>query len=223
MLNPHADRQTIIAFDNDALAWHGINEPVTSRVSHSVLTAINGIGVFRGVLSPGHHGGFASVHCGPGQFDLSGYAGLALRVRGDGKRYSLRLRTAATCDDANYEAEFAPDSGVWCDLRLPFTSFQPAYRGRTDTDHPPLDLAAIRTVGLIIAGRQEGPFSLELESIEGYRMSMTANHGGLTVVRNTERGRTDYRSGSTIAAGDLRENDMPVSRVSLFSNWMIND
>ncbi|MDO9222319.1 MAG: hypothetical protein Q7U20_01245, partial [Caulobacter sp.] len=81
----------------------------------------------------------------------------------------------------------------------------------------------IDTIGLAISGRQEGPFRLELASIEGYRLAMSAGHGGLTVVHNTERSRADFRAFPAITSGDKRDIEPPMSRVSLFSNWMKND
>lgn len=61
---------------------------------------------------------------------------------------------------------FGTSAAAWYDI-----SFRPVFRGRPVAGHPPLDPATIKTFGLIIAGRQEGPFCLELESIAGYRES----------------------------------------------------
>ena len=54
-------------------------------------------------------------------------------------------------------------------MNLPFAGFRPVFRGRPVAGHPPLDPGAVKTLGLIIAGRQEGPFRLELDSIAGCR------------------------------------------------------
>ncbi|MDO9693901.1 MAG: CIA30 family protein [Candidatus Latescibacteria bacterium] len=223
MLNPHSEHEPIVVFDGDAMSWHGNDDPIVSDVSRGEMSIQNGVGVFQGNVSLHHHGGFASVHLGPGELDLSMYAGLALRVRGDGKHYSLRLRTTQASDGANYQFELAPEAGTWHNLRLPFTAFLPVHGGHTTTPAPRLDPAAIGTIGLAISGRQEGPFRLELASIEGYRLAKSAGHGGLTVVHNTERSRADFRAVPAITSGDKRDIEPPMSRVSLFSNWMKND
>jgi monofunctional biosynthetic peptidoglycan transglycosylase len=138
-------------------------------ISSSEMLAVDGVGVFKGVLSLEHGGGFASVRSGEGRYDLSGYDGLTIHARGDGKRYGLRLRTSEAFDGVNHQVDFTPVAGVWLDVKLPFACFRPVFRGRPLTGHPPLNPAAIKTFGLIIAGRQEGPFRLELKSIAGYR------------------------------------------------------
>jgi NADH dehydrogenase [ubiquinone] 1 alpha subcomplex assembly factor 1 len=169
--DPTREPAVIVAFGADAAKWHDISDPVMGGVSSSTMVAEDGVAVFAGVVSLEHRGGFASVRSAEGHHDLSGYDGLTVRVRGDGKRYGLRLRTAEAFAGVNYQADFTPAPGAWLDMKLPFAGFQPVLRGRPVAGHPPLDPATIETFGLIIAGRQEGPFRLELESIAGYRES----------------------------------------------------
>jgi monofunctional biosynthetic peptidoglycan transglycosylase len=80
----------------------------------------------------------------------------------------LRLRTSQAFDGVNYQHDFAPPAGVWVNMELPFEGFRPLFRGRAVADHPALDPAVIKTFGLIIAHRQQGPFRLEIESIAAY-------------------------------------------------------
>ncbi|MDO9694773.1 MAG: CIA30 family protein [Candidatus Latescibacteria bacterium] len=161
----------IIEFGADAAAWHNISDPVMGGISSGEMVAEDGLGVFKGVVSLEHSGGFASVRTAEGHYDLSGYDGLTVRVRGDGKRYGLRLRTSEASVGVNYQVDFRPAPGAWLDIRLSFACFQPLFRGRLVAGHPPLDPANIKTFGLIIADRQEGPFRLELASIAGHRES----------------------------------------------------
>jgi NADH dehydrogenase [ubiquinone] 1 alpha subcomplex assembly factor 1 len=158
----------ILAFGTGAVRWHDISDRVMGGVSHSEMVEVDGVGIFKGVVSLDHDGGFASVRSTEGAYDLSGYAGLTVRVRGDGKRYGLRLRTCEPFDGVNYQSDLDPGAGEWRDLELPFSGFRPVHRGRPVAGHPPLDPAAIKTFGLILAGRQEGPFRLEIASISGY-------------------------------------------------------
>ena len=161
----------IITFGAGAATWHDISDPVMGGISSSEMVEEDGVGVFKGVVSIEHSGGFASVRSAEGHYNLSGYDGLTLRARGDGKRYGLRLRTSEAFDGVNYQVDFTPAPGVWLDMNLPFAGFQPVFRGRPVAGHPPLDPATIKTFGLIIAARQGGPFRLEPESIAGYRES----------------------------------------------------
>jgi hypothetical protein len=88
-----------------------------------------------------------------------------LEARGDGRRYKLNLRTDDSFDGINYQAAFTPAADGWSLLRLPIADFRPRFRGRTLDAAPPLDPARVRQVGLMIADRQPGPFTLALRSI----------------------------------------------------------
>lgn len=159
----------IVSFGQGAPRWHAIGDPVMGGASSAVMETADGIGVFRGTVSLERGGGFASVRSEEGIYDLSGFSGLVVRVRGDGKRYGLRLRTSRDLDGVNYQADFQPKGGVWTELRIPFRDFRPKFRGSPVADHPPLDTARVRSFGLIITGRQAGAFRLELDSIRGFR------------------------------------------------------
>ena len=50
-------------------------------------------------------------------------------------------------------------------VRLPVAEFRPTFRGRVVATAPPLDPARVRQVGLMIADRQAGSFSLAVRSI----------------------------------------------------------
>jgi len=54
---------------------------------------------------------------------------------------------------------------AWQTVRLPPAAFKPSFRGREVRDAPALDPARIRQVGLMIAARQQGPFTLNVRSI----------------------------------------------------------
>jgi len=159
-------RPFILTFVEGESHWREIGDPIMGGLSYGDMTIAAGIGIFSGVVSLDRGGGFASVRSGDGSYDLSKHDGLVLRVQGDGKRYGLRLRTYEVFDGINYQADFQPPADVWQDVEIPFTSFQPFFRGKEVAGIPPLDPGAIRSFGLIIASRQAGPFRLEIESIK---------------------------------------------------------
>lgn len=159
----------IFDFRVDAPPWRSIDDVVMGGRSSSRMEVAGGIAVFRGEVSLANNGGFASVRSAPKVHDLSGFDGLVLRVRGDGTRYQLRLRTTATVDGVSYQAPLDPPAGAWQELAIPFTAFEPVFRGRRLPDHPPLDPAEVKSFGLMVAGGQAGPFRLEIEWIQGSR------------------------------------------------------
>lgn len=147
--------------------WRSIDDVVMGGVSSSEMSIEHGFAAFHGELSLENNGGFASVRSEPRNHDLSAFDGLVLRVRGDGKRYKVRLRTTASFDGPSYQATIQPAPGDWQEVRIPFDDFAPVFRGRRLPDHPPLDPAQVKTVGLLIADKQAGAFRLEIEWIAG--------------------------------------------------------
>ena len=52
----------------------------------------NGTALFTGKVSLENNGGFSSVRYNTGKTDVEGYVTLGLYLKGDGKKYQLRIR-----------------------------------------------------------------------------------------------------------------------------------
>jgi monofunctional biosynthetic peptidoglycan transglycosylase len=148
--------------EDEAPRWRAINDDVMGGVSRGEMRGEVKIGVFSGELSLEHGGGFASVRREPEAFKLGAHAGLMLHVRGDGRRYQLRLYNNQLFDGAAYRALLQPPAGEWQRIALPWHEFEAVFRGRRLADAPPLDPDAIQQVGLLIADKQPGPYRLEV-------------------------------------------------------------
>ena len=147
-------------------AWQAIDDRVMGGVSRSRLrTDPGGHAVFEGEVSLERNGGFASVRCTPGDRGLRGATLCVIEVRGSGQRFRLNLLTDDRFDSVNYQIGFQAPTQGWETQRLPLTDFRASFRGREVTNAPPLDPAAIRQVGLMIAERQTGPFMLAIRHI----------------------------------------------------------
>jgi hypothetical protein len=143
-----------------------IDDVVMGGVSQSRFEqAEPGIARFYGEVSLEQGGGFASVRTPPRDWATSGASALLLRVRGDGKRYKLTLRTDNGFDGVQYQQHFTVPAGEWKILRLPTRDFAPSFRGRLVPSAPPLDPARIRAIGFMISDRQAGAFELLVDWI----------------------------------------------------------
>lgn len=164
------DRHLLCDFSPaSTVEWFNIDDVVMGGRSGSGLERNDdGTASFMGTVSLENNGGFASVRARLGRTDLSGYDGIVLRVRGDGKKYGLRLRVDSRYDGLSYAAEFNPPEGKWAEIRVPFDRFAPTFRGRTISDADPLDRSRIHQVGLIISDQQEGSFRLDLDWMAAY-------------------------------------------------------
>ncbi|MGE5266937.1 MAG: CIA30 family protein [Deltaproteobacteria bacterium] len=146
--------------------WSAIDDAVmggifSSRLRHDPA----GHAVFEGVVSLDNNGGFASVRSHPAALGAPEATSYVLDIRGDGKRYKLTLRTDDAFDGVNYQAAFEPPRDQWTTVRLPVSEFRPTFRGRVVAAAPLLDPGGVRQIGLMIADRQAGAFSLAVRSI----------------------------------------------------------
>ncbi|XP_010529213.1 PREDICTED: uncharacterized protein LOC104806167 isoform X2 [Tarenaya hassleriana] len=169
------------------LPWGALDDVVMGGVSEStfLLDLTSGendgpTGIFRGVVSTANNGGFASIRTKnfPEAEDLSAYDGLELRLKGNGLRYKLLIRTSRDWDTIGYTASFDTEEGKWQSIRIPFSSLRPVFRARTISDAPPFNAANIISFQLMFSKFEydgqlnptfkDGPFELPLSSIRAY-------------------------------------------------------
>jgi NADH dehydrogenase [ubiquinone] 1 alpha subcomplex assembly factor 1 len=150
------------------LGWYVVNDNVMGGQSEGNFEQARGQLNFTGCTNT-NGGGFSSIRTKPLQLDLSTHAGIQLHVRGDDRRYTWRLVTAARSRgrQVSYLADFNTQSGTWSTVNIPFSSFIPRYRG-AQLDGPALDPGQITGMGLMIYDKQNGPFELQLSSIQAY-------------------------------------------------------
>jgi NADH dehydrogenase [ubiquinone] 1 alpha subcomplex assembly factor 1 len=162
----------IFNFDSPAevAQWRTIDDVVMGGVSQSVIKAgSQGTCLFTGTVSLENFGGFASASSLPAAYDLGGFTGIAIRVKGDGKRYKFTTKTDTAFSGFTYQAPFNTESGVWIELRFPFKSFVPMFRGSVMENVDPIDPEKVKSFGLLIADKQKEPFRLEIDWIKAYR------------------------------------------------------
>ncbi|PRQ29228.1 putative NADH:ubiquinone oxidoreductase intermediate-associated protein [Rosa chinensis] len=130
------------------LTWGALDDVVMGGVSESTfLIDPNGsenggpTGLFKGVVSTANNGGFTSIRTKnlSTPEDLSAYDGLELRLKGDGRRYKLIVRTSGDWDTVGYTAGFDTVKDQWQTVRLPFSSLRPIFRAKTVSYAPPFD------------------------------------------------------------------------------------
>ena len=149
--------------------WEIITDVVMGGVSQSsMIITPDETAIFHGELSLENYGGFSSIRTNPQDYQLDGYEGLLLRVKGDGKIYRLRLRTDDEFDGIAYQASFITQPEKWIIVNLPFNKFVPVFRGREVLEAPKLEPIRIRRIGFMIADKQSGPFKLEIAWIKAY-------------------------------------------------------
>lgn len=161
------DDLTLFDFFAKSPNWFVVNDGVMGGISSSTVKLANGVLVFEGQVRLEYNGGFASVRSNASEQNLSEFAGIALRVRGDGKTYALNLRTSSA-RGVLYQSEFQTKAGEWTELRVPFSQLRPTRFGNTLKGFT-LETNRIESFGFIIANKRQERFELAVDWIKAYR------------------------------------------------------
>jgi hypothetical protein len=169
-----SNQKELVIFDftkpDDQDLWRPINDTVMGGISASQLQPTKeGNALFAGNVSLENNGGFASVQSQPSLYNLDGFDGIAIRVKGDGKRYKLSLKNSVYMASPRYQAVFDTEEEAWTTIHLPFHTLVPTMHGRVLENEPPIDVSKIVSIVLLISDKQEGPFRLEIDWIKAYR------------------------------------------------------
>jgi len=147
--------------------WRIVNDTVMGGVSSSSATMLEkGLVRFSGILSLDNNGGFASVRADSDEFSFPSDGTLLLKVRGDGRRYTVDLRTQRRQGAFSYKAGFQTEAGETTEVRLPLSSFRATAFGRMMPAATPLDPSRVVSFGFMLADKNPGPFRLDILSVE---------------------------------------------------------
>ncbi len=162
---------TLFSFDQpDEAEWFVVNDGVMGGRSAGFVSVDEGTLRFTGTLVT-RGGGFTSVRARR-VIDLTGAAGLELRVRGDGREFEVEVDDGLRSNwgSVSRRAPFVAPA-EWTLVRVPFSALRNTVFGRA-VDASPIDLTRIQGVGLYIADGRDGPFSLEVDFIRTYGASV---------------------------------------------------
>jgi Complex I intermediate-associated protein 30 (CIA30) len=180
---PTNDRLELFDFTHPTIdlqaTWGAVDDVVMGGVSESGIRLRAGAAVFSGNVSTENSGGFASVRTRNFEpsLNLSSYNGIELKVKGDGQRYKLFVRTEEKWDGVGYAHSFDTIADEWITIQVPFGDLVPIFRAKTVSDAP-LDTTQICSLQLMLSKFEydralnprftPGLFALEIESISAY-------------------------------------------------------
>lgn len=108
--------------------------------------------------------------------DLEPFQALVLRVRGDGRKYIVSLRTEnwivpGSVSDDVYQGYIQPEADSWEEVELPFAKFLLTHRGKVVNDqtvmnHRNLFSMSFASVGFDEIKEDNQPFSLDVQWIK---------------------------------------------------------
>jgi len=149
----------------DAPEWFSVNDGVMGGLSTGGPSIKHGVLHFRGILSLENNGGFSSIRTN-GAYDFSDKEAVVMRIKGDGRTYQLRLATDARYRGSavSYGEDFKTEIGKWIEVRIPFESLTPAWRGN-QLEGPDFDASKVEEIGILIGDKKPGKFLLAVDWI----------------------------------------------------------
>lgn len=160
--------------ENETLGWQVVDDGVMGGLSQGKVSFEDGILRFGGNLSLENNGGFSSLRTKSTKLDLSDYAGLKMRVKGDGRTYQVRIASDARYRgmEVSFAAEFSTKKDKWIEVKVPFSELTGSWRGRSLKEEV-FNPAKIQRLGLILADKKPGNFQLHVDWISAYSGSGT--------------------------------------------------
>ena len=173
---PNSGDQILFDFDKPAAAsnWQVAKGGVARDASEGRFEITDqGELRFYGKLSHKEDGGIASIQSTPLERGLSKHDGISIRIKGDGKRYSLSIRTGFQSKAGSYHLGFETAKDEWQQVFLPLASFKVTTRGQVLRDAPRLNAEKIHSLGLTISDTQEGSFQMRVDWIKAAQKPST--------------------------------------------------
>ena len=149
--------------------WQTINDGVMGGVSEGKVKITDKTLEFYGTLSLANNGGFASVRTKAKKLGLEKGDVLLVRVRGDGREYSMNLHVSKPLVAFSYRATVLTKKGEWIEVKLPLDKFVATSFGRLVRDGEPVDPNEINGLGFLLGDKKAGPFKMEVEWIKVVR------------------------------------------------------
>jgi hypothetical protein len=159
---------------SEAADWWVVNDSVMGGVSESQVDERADSIVFRGTLSLENNGGFTSARKAISE-DWSTVDSIQMRVKGDGRQYIATVRVQGrSMSRIYYRQAFDTVAGEWLDLELAVDDFEAYAYGRRMPTVPRLSSTIDRasSLGLMLADKNPGPFSIEVSQIEPIRVEV---------------------------------------------------
>ncbi len=149
--------------------WYIVNDGVMGGLSQGMYkTTPENTGVFQGNLSLENNGGFSWLKSRPTNWELEGYSGIKLRVKGDGRQYALTLKDGNRGRVLYFASFFDTKKEEWTDIELPFTGFKGYFYGQNVNPVTKMNLKLMSEIGIILLEKNPGEFEIEIDKIEVY-------------------------------------------------------
>jgi monofunctional biosynthetic peptidoglycan transglycosylase len=149
--------------------WRQVSDSLNGGGSQCELkTTARGSCIFEGHVYLKGGVGYAIIQSEVGDYDLGGCRGLVVRLRGDGKVYTIGLKDNDDLGGLEYRAPVSSADGARIEVWIPFDECEAVEFDMPVENPRPLRARDIRQVSLMVLGNQEGGFRVDIEEVAGY-------------------------------------------------------
>jgi monofunctional biosynthetic peptidoglycan transglycosylase len=146
--------------------WQAVNDGVMGGVSEGQFTITDQkMLAFFGTLSLANNGGFASVRTRAKKLGLENGDAVVVKVRGDGREYSLNLYLDKPLTAFSYRATVQTKQNEWIEVKVPLDTFEATSFGRVVKDAGVVKPEEVNALGFMLSDKKAGAFKLEVASI----------------------------------------------------------
>lgn len=164
-----SDAKSLFNFSDsrEVRRWGVVVDGVMGGLSTGFVSQDDGNLLFTGETSLRNNGGFSSIRAGLPAGVLSGYDAVRIRVKGDGRTWILGVRSQSGMGGDSYWTRFETRKGEWMTITAPIADMEHHFFGERVPGR--ISPRNVRGMEFYIYDKKSGPFSLEVESIEGVR------------------------------------------------------
>lgn len=148
--------------------WSIVNDGVMGGLSSSTAFIKDDKIIFSGNVSLKNNGGFASLRSPVKNYNFANYSGVEIKIKGDGKRYTISMKETAYFSGYFYTGSFETKKDDRIIVQIPFDEFKLYYFGNETISDKKIPLNNIKEISLLIGDKQEGNFTTEVDYIKLY-------------------------------------------------------
>lgn len=148
--------------------WRIVIDGVMGGLSSSKAVIKDDKIVFSGNVSLENNGGFASLRSPFKDYNFEKFAGLEIKIKGDGKRYGFSMKETTYFNGYFYTSTFETKKDEWIVIQIPFNQFKLYYYGKETNSTKKIPLNNIKEISLLIGDKQAGEFKTEIDHIMLY-------------------------------------------------------
>lgn len=156
---------TLMNFERESSLqnWYTVDDVVMGgRSNGNFYINDEGHGEFSGTVSLENNGGFSSLRHVFSEKDVSSYASISIRLKGDGKTYQFRVKSDRS-ERHSYTYDFET-SGEWEWVDISMKDMVPTWRGRR-LNYPNFPGQRMEEIGILIGNNKPEKFSLQIDEI----------------------------------------------------------